>query len=408
MKTSILLTIAAGMLMISCDLLSDNPEQGRSSRDGRQPSIRTDSTTTAVDSTQADVIKKSIYISAIEQSQDTCNIILFKDNKRILTLKAGSDEEIGTGTDQHHIVGGHLFTEYIDREGTVIKKDGKPYYCCPEIESTKGILSSGSDVYILGQNTSGDGFSLWKNRERMFHSEVGRVWGDLLESASHPSGALYSDKGSICFCYYISSLDTESQTELRQWFIVKDGIQTLITLPNNITEVHDIKVIDGQICIVATKGNDTYPVLLINGETFVLQNSSVNSLKDFKLTMYENKVAFHGTILSGSRYKTGIWTKDGLMTSYDGRNDIILEHKGYNAYINFSEEGAISIFSPWGKSCSMEGPFHYITCRNVAIDEIRIHLIANPLDEDMKPFVWNDGEISEVRGNLFLTSISIE
>lgn len=350
---------------------------------------------------------KSLYITGMEQAQDSRNIILFKDGERILSIRTGDLEEVGTGNDQHHFLNGHIYTEYNSSTGTVIKKDGKEFIRYDGCEVLRGMLSYEGSIYTLGQNRKGEGFSLRVDGDVIFESGSGRVWGDMLDVTAYPSGALYETDGNIIFCYYRSNDDQNSQNGVRQWYMVRNGIQTQLMIPNNITEIYDLRIIGGRVCMVGCLGTSTYPVLLVDGDTYNMNNSSMTTMKDFRLAEFEGEPVFYGTIIeNGNTYKTGIWTQRGLKYAYEGKNDIIYEYRGLYSYVIY-RDGTISLNFPWNRYEVLEGTYHFITCWNLALDGPDVHLVANPVDKSQNPILWSNGEISEFGQNIFLTSVCV-
>lgn len=392
--------LVAGAFIMSCEPFEEGFGTARR-RDNKGNPIDEE------DSTYVDDVQESIlYITAIEETENSRNIVLYANGKRKLTLRTGNLDEIGTANDQHHILGGHIITEYNSASGTVIKKDGEEFARYDRCEIIKGALISEGSIYTLGQNKSGEGFSLREDGEVIFENAVGRVWGDLLNSASYPGGALYVDNGSIVFCYYKSTDGQNSQNGVRQWFIVRDGIQTQVTPPDNITEIYDIRLINGHLCMVGCQGYTNYPVFLIDGEAHNLYNRAIRTTKDFRISTYNGEPAFFGTITDNNGFYSGVWTAGGLQYSCAGKDNFILDYKGSKAIVNYND-GAISI-SSWIKSEVLNGPFHFITCWNLAQDNSHIYLVANPVDKTHKPILWSDGVVKEFTDSVFVTSVLVE
>lgn len=402
MKTKLLFLMPMAVYTLSCEPLNEGQGTARKA-DSRNREVETEDSS-AVDTPPP---VSDLYITGLELSPDGKSIILFKNGERVMSIKTGDLEEVGDEIDQHHFLNGHIFTEYNAPMTTVIKKDGNEFIRYDACEVLKGLLSFEGSIYTLGQSVKGEGFSLRADGEVVFESASGRVWGDLLADTSHPGGALYEDNGSIIFCYYKSGDGQSSPYEFKQWYLVKDGIQSQVMIPGSITEIYDLRIIDGHICIVGSQGLSTYPVLLIDSELYDLSGSAINATRDFRLVKDDGRIAFYGTTVgNGGLSKTGIWTRDGLQNTFDGKNNLILEHKGFHSFVGYLD-GAISINSPWNKSEILKGPFHYITCWNLAVDDLHIHIIANPVDKEQKPILWSDGSIQEFGKDIFLTSVCV-
>ena len=87
-------------------------------------------------------------------------IVLYRDSVRILEVPAGPGCLACMDADLHHLIDGHLYTESCTSAGTVVSRDGEMLFSYPGRELLCGMLVEGRDVYTLGRDRSGGGFSL--------------------------------------------------------------------------------------------------------------------------------------------------------------------------------------------------------------------------------------------------------
>lgn len=129
-------------------------------------------------------------------------LALFRNGDEILSLDTGREHLISSDPDCHHIINGHLYTEYTTDNETVIKRDGDELFRFLGKERMKGMIPVGDCLYTLGQDSDGDGFSLRLDGSPLFVKEVGTVCGGFNDCNYDRAGALYYSFGNICFDYY--------------------------------------------------------------------------------------------------------------------------------------------------------------------------------------------------------------
>lgn len=180
----------------------------------------------------------------------TGRLVLYRDGGQVLSVPAGPGCRASLDHDLHHLVEGHLYTEYCTASETVIGRDGEDLFSYPGRELLCGLLVEGSDVYTLGQSRSGRGFSLRLNGEELFSRSEGTISSHLQDDSHYPSGALYRDSGHLYFSYFMD--DGQGS---RRWYIVEDGVETLADVPPG--PMYDIRVRDGEMSAAAV-GASTY------------------------------------------------------------------------------------------------------------------------------------------------------
>lgn len=252
MKTHLI--FAAALLAASCQPSLDTGSP-RSSHfvktrygDGEEVVIPTESSSIdtticfcAVDFPQGYDWKKD---SACGNSSATLRI--YRNFELVASFGTGESLCIGTDPDTHHWLNGNLYSEYNLYGQTVISRNGKELFRYEGKEFLKGLLEIDGDIWTLGQNCSGRGFSLRCNGDEVLKRTDGVIFGDL---ASWTHEGLYLDSGKICFCYQRETVSTNNL------YKVIDSKESLHTTRSQ--TVHDMKISSGAVQIVQSTSEFT-------------------------------------------------------------------------------------------------------------------------------------------------------
>lgn len=360
---------------------------------------------------------KHLYVSAVEfpdgfdwrsnkvHSSDNGSIVLYKDGVKTLTIPAGDDNEICDDVDMHHLMGGHIYSEYCSQSETIIKKDGKEFIRYSACETLKGMVLKDGVLYTLGQNKSGKGFSLRKNGEIVFQTDDGLIHGDMYDYSFAPTGALYLDGSTLCFAYYTGS--DQTLRDRRDWYVVKDGVPGQLNLSSKVTDVYDVKVIGGKICFVACEDYHIAPVLT-EGDTRINCYDSTHGLsRDYRLLRDGEHMLVSGTIRysSGKDADTGIWDIHGLRETLPGTGLMIFVDQGSLAYVRKSG----NMVSAYTEDVDETQPerCQLLLSRNVCYNDGHLYLAITPPDRYDNPHLITDGDQDDYAMNGYLSSVEI-
>ncbi len=166
-------------------------------------------------------------------------IVLYRDSVRILEVPAGPGCLARMDADLHHLIGGHLYTESCTSAETVIARDGERLFSYPGRELLCGMLVEGRDVYTLGRNRSGEGFSLRRNGEELFSRPSGGIAVLFSARPDYPTGALYREGGHMYFSFWEPAEGSEDKV----WYVVEDGVPFRVEVPDG--RMYDIRIRDG-------------------------------------------------------------------------------------------------------------------------------------------------------------------
>lgn len=158
--------------------------------------------------------------------------------KVIVAVRTGRNERVSPGPDLHHIIGGHLFSEYSDGAGTTVTRDGIPLFSYPEQELLCGIVDTCGSVYTLGRSKDGLGLSFRKDGKPLLVKGEGMPFGDFNGMGYGPGGALYTCGGELCFTY------SRTAGQKEELFAVTGGEERVIRSGTGFT-THDARILEG-------------------------------------------------------------------------------------------------------------------------------------------------------------------
>lgn len=372
----------------------------------------------AVDSTQVEVrLDTSVYVCGVEfpeaydWQRDSAfgnvagKIVLFKNGERILEANAGTGTEASTAADLHHLVQGHLYTEFCSGNETIIGKDGKRLLSYSGKEILRGIIVDGEDLFTLGQNRSGDGFALRKNGEMLFSRDHGKVFGEMSSNFFYRSGALYMDDGHMCFCY---CKEASPGNAALSWYMVKDNEETRLGMDSKIDEVCDIRLVEGTLYKVI-HNQKTKACTLIGGSSSIrldmegrgefCRKCMIGNSEGEPVCLIQTKV--------GSTLHQGLWTPSTGFRYFHGNSFFYMDGRNC-AMVDCSENGTVSANSTAAllKTQSDAG-WYFPSFRIGQQCGASLFLALNPLGEEEVPFIWHDGKTTQLPLRGFLTNVEV-
>lgn len=173
-------------------------------------------------------------------------LVLLKDMREILSFPTGYAEGVSMDPDSHHLLGGHLYTEFSDRTNTVIRRDGELLLSYEGREFLAGMVIRGGDIYTLGCRRSGEGFTYRKNGEIVLDRPAASLYGSFADSSYPRTGALYEDCGKLVFAYRNTAYGSTTV------HIVEDGVDNTFMSWSGGGPPDDLKICSGQAYCVIT------------------------------------------------------------------------------------------------------------------------------------------------------------
>lgn len=407
MKTSTItrLFLALDMLlfcMIGCDPLENGPK-------------RTDTEQNITTDTGSGSQERHLYVSGISYPEGydwrrdsafgkvACNIFLMRDGEMVCSVPAGEAECAVADPDRHHIMGGHLYTEYSVNGQTVIQRDGKEILRYKGSETLKGMFIQDGKLLTLGQNRYAQGFSLRSQGKPLFTSEDGEIIGNYSDQAYAGSGALYEDEGRACFSYF-----TEEKGK-RSWHYVEDGKDSALEY-EGLSMVYDMRSFMGdRFAIVGLSGGKA-PVLLSRGLPSDLSGSLQSGpANDYRLGIFEDRifvVGKYGTGNKGGVY-TGFWDEDGLITKTESDCKSFRYSLGHLDYLSVSS-GKVKSATCGGVTTPVTGDWCIMTPQCLCWTENGpVLALSSTAGNTASPALWEGGTVTEIGINGFLTGISL-
>ena len=368
--------------LAACDILEDGLQMGRPRRycqrqngDGYSKDNESPGHPLPDDSIQRFVPDTAIFLSAVrcdpsyDWRRDTAygggsaELLLIRDGEVAVTIPSGPDNRVSAAPDMHHIIDGHLYTEYSTGDRTFIGRDGHILFDVEGREFLKGILVRDSTVYTLSEFRSGKGFVLRKDGIPMLVKSEGRIIGDFSDPAYHGSGALYRDEGRICFSYLSAN----------GGMIVRDGVERCVTAsPEGVQDIRSVKGKD----IIAGRKAFGY------------------EWEGARIRPFGSSYCISGDVQVGDeRFATLYNCSTGRLTRLGPEGSMVYSKDGMAAILTEDE---------------LDG-FYFFTgaCADMLGDALAVAL--TPVNRESPPILRADGSVTEFGDlNGFLTGVSVE
>lgn len=386
MKSYFFLLILGGLAMAICacddvlDYSLSSSAYPRSEHQRHPPRTGKDSSVVAASDT-------SFYFSAVNFSAsydwqrdssyglESFELILYKDMKPVVTIPSYNSICVSANPDSHHIIAGALYTEICISGQTIIARNGEELFNWRGQEVLKGLYVSGAIVYTLGEDKITGHTILRKNGEMV--SDIGQatVFGDLSEPSYAPTGALYADRGKICFCYM-----SKREGILRYYKNIAGEEQLITDAPSG---VEDIRLVGGGPNYALTRHGNYF---VEDGRIWNFQGASLVSGKFSQAagsSQYSASYYFYGPkqyLKLGSRTGT---IYHGAKVGY-----VLSTQSPYNTILEGSEMKTEKVFKdyrPMGPACAV-----------VSGDEILIGL--SPASHSKPCIIIHGSESYEVDG----------
>lgn len=208
----VLLAMAAGCNFLENDFAGGRPRLSYERSEGGADSLN-NAKSPVEETSPAETYDTVVFVSAVRCSpgydwqRDTAygcsdaQLLLYRNGQEVLSVPAGDECCVSTAPDMHHIVDGHLYTEYCDYSKTVLGRDGVSLYTFAGRELLKGLLIMGDDIHTLSEEVSSGSLIYRKNGEQMLRSAKSTAFGSFDDPSYGSTGALYEDSGAVCFAF---------------------------------------------------------------------------------------------------------------------------------------------------------------------------------------------------------------
>ena len=389
MKTSPLLLL----LCVSCSILEPELPFGESRLGERHASRPGD----ASSSSGATVRDTTFLVSAVsfprtyDWQRDSsfgavaCTLRLYRNWRTVLKIPAGAGTRISSAPDCHHIIENSIYTEYADRYGTTVKKDGTEVCSWNEPEKLQGLLYRDGVLHTLGVTRSAGALCYRRDGEIVLKVDSAILLGGFGTNGRTATGALYEDSGTVCFAY-----KTELGGISTAW-VYKDGkVEAVLTAPE--IRILDAKMLEGECAVLY---NQLYSsVLSVDGKARTISDGAGVYWQDGELIRYEGRIAVAGTYLNYKGYPRG-----GL-----GWEDCVLGLNENTPYIYCDGEHFIGLAQPPVQHTDCY--FFNRSCACQLGESIAVAL--TPREVGKLPFVLLGDKVQKFNLYGYLSSIAVE
>ena len=331
----------------------------------------------------------------VESGAVKCSLSVYVDGIPKMKVPVGMDYEAGADPDMHRIVDGYLFTDCSIGSETVIKKDGSFALRYPGREIICGLELKGDDIYTLGRNRDGDGFSLRKNGEPVVVRERGTLMGGLVK-----------DKDSLCFAF--SESIRSSSGYMERYYVAAGGKVSQIAVRDDVIKVFDIMPRLDQEVYIARLSGVPAPVL-INGRTMTALDVPAGcTILSCSLFAAGNSVGTEGICqTSDGVRKSAVWLNGHLLKVFDA---------GYTvAALCVADDGVCCVMNPAGRDkpgkiykCGdmYDMPEGYVCMGDAGIAMINgLLYVGLSSVNGAAPVIWKDGLLEDLEVNGYIATI---
>lgn len=299
--------------------------------------------------------------------------------RRILEIPAGPDRKVSPEPDMHHLLGGHVYTEFSDARRTWLGRDGKELFSFEGRAYLRGLLEKDGALYSLWLDRSGAGLALRKESEILFRRDDAVPFGGFQGPDCLRSGGLYESCGRVCCAFH-----TKTAGELSFFVGREDGI-TQVFLPEAFDLVEDLKIAGGKVWAAGRRDGGLY--VCFGGESRLVAGKRNFPWNDVFIAETGGEAVLVGRV-SNSRgvcHIEGWFERDGGTKESLGTGSVLL--RGPDGYAAVQPPSGVLFCVPGG-GCACGSSFA---------------LALTPLSGGGPPFVRTAAGDTAVQFNGFLT-----
>ncbi len=334
------------------------------------------------------------WMSDKENGSVKCSLAVYADGIPVMKVPVGEEYEISSDPESHRMVKGHLYTDYVSEDETVIKRDGRVLFRYAGREMLCGLVESEGDVYTLGHSLDGDGFSYRKNGEVLMARARGTSFGSLRTVGGRN---------------FFAFRESVSGGTYERYYGVMDGEITQVAIRQDIMKVWDVAYYNGGICYLASLVGIPFPVLFVDDIMQTLSLPKEAMLVSCSL-LCDDKALYAEGLMNVVRQGTAscIWTPDGeicFRSANKAFSSFCMKDGGIHSVLNPSppyDEG--EIFRS-GESFQMPPRYFSIGSRTTAVINGILH-VGLSSQKGSPPLLWKDGKVMPLQINGFITTVS--
>ncbi len=337
------------------------------------------------------------WLSDMEKGTVKCSLAVYADGGLIMKLPVGEKYEVSSDPETHRIVNGHLYTEYISDNETVIKRDGRGFIRYPGREVICDLVEHEGKVYTLGHNIDGEGFTCRKNGEIIFERAEGSSFGRLQYC-----------NDSLCFAF-IEPIESEKET-LERYYHVINGETVQTAVREDIRKVWDIAFHKGGICYVASLVGIPYPVLFTDSGLKALDMPQSSELLSCRIIDNDEALYVEGQVEQrGEDIISCLWDSGGIVHAFPystAVSSVCMDVDGICCILNPSSSDTEGEIYKCGESYFMPEGYVSIGPRTCAVVNGILHAGLSSLS-GAPPILWKDDELTQLKINGYITVVSV-
>ncbi len=358
---------------------------------------------TVADSTEAPKGDTSVFVSAVSVPKDydwrrdslygavPCELRLMKNGVPVFSMQTG--EIASSSPDTHHILDGHLYTEFASPDGTVICRDGKELFRYPRRETLKGLLVRGEDVYTLGHSLDDGSLNYRRNGEMLLRQDSGEAFGDFSMPGYGRNGALYENGGKVCFCFKTPSA----------CYAVSDGAMYNVRTSVSVFRIKDMRMF----------AQATYYVADYASAVMVFSSSRTRTLPTDNAWQRVSLFPRDGTVwFAADSPSTAICRPldqaelGSAGVRFSGNDNFIYEGES-RFYSAACDGGTLSIRNDAGEILFIRDSTFFFGRNSVFCAGDELYALVNPRERGEPPSVWHRGRTVEYGINGYLTCLEV-
>lgn len=356
-------------------------------------------------------IKRVCYVTALdyqkgydwradrERETVKCSLVVYADGVPVMKVPVGSQYQVSADADTHRILDGHLYTDYSTDLETVIKKDGKEIFRYAGRESLCGFEVHDKDVYTLGQNRDGDGFTLRKNGEVLMERQMSAVLSPMRS---------WEDSLSFIYLDRISSTDGD----IDRYYAVRNGKASQMAVREDIIKVWDSVCFAQDLVYIASIIGVSNPVLFTSSGMFAIPLPAGAKLVSASFVCRDENLqntAVEVIYRLDSGIYTAIWC-DGYVQTWLDRGMTLSScciADGGMCYTSNPTSSGAGIIYRCGERFPMPEGYCSIGESTVAmVNGIMCAGLSSLKGE--RPILWKDGKLDTLKVNGYISSVCVQ
>lgn len=406
MKRIYLSALIATALICACERIPENSAHNRGP--GNNGWIyRNDE-----DSTSAPPRDTTVYTLGMEYplsydwKKDTaygnvnCRVVVFANQKRILEATAGPGTILSPEPDMHRIWDGHLWSDFSEGGQTIISKDGQEAFRYEGNEMICGFMVHEGKVHTLGKSRSGKGFSYRIDGEAVLVDDSATLVGDPYSSPEE-TGCMYLDQGMVCFSY------RKDEDNVTRWYAVRNGKAEPADCGVRLTEVFDIRYVDGKLHMTGTspsyRGRAVYA---FGGKVMELWKEEVRATVFCHIVPSGGRVFLtEGHIRKDGKEEFSLWKDGTSVVSYGTDYAGFWLSDGQYATVSLNSGTFLGTIRAGSGYWWFKDQMVLMSHQCVRYSEGVLLIAATPVRKELSPVLWKNGKSLALTINGYLAGI---